>query len=107
MRHGMCHAVAKLRGGKHLADIQRLLDDPEFDHELAWACKSDENMNSERGRNLHNKLAPVMTMAGRKMAWSPGERIATSRPRTNSLDSLYMKRDRLLGGLISVSCSLM
>ena len=166
MRHGACRAIAKLRGGEHLTKIQQLLDDPDFDKTLKWACESEANMtqyffywpqmkdsprnvkiyhvtfqmnivtlmrpnivdlmrtkivtlmgtnivtfiwtlfyasclkcglavwwcpfwgyepvneilchmNSARGRKLRNQLVPLMTMTGKRLSWSPGERAAS------------------------------
>ena len=84
MRHGACRAIGKLRGGEHLEKIQRLLDDPDFDRTLKWACESEANMKSERGRKLRNQLVPLMTMTGKKLPWSPGERAASRAHITHS-----------------------
>ena len=74
MRHAAVREMSKLRGGEHLAKIRELIEDPGFDEELKWACRSVENMNSERGKKLRNQLSQVMTKTGNNMAWSPGER---------------------------------
>lgn len=39
MRHAAVRDTVKLRGGEHLAQIQRLLEDPDFDNTIEWACK--------------------------------------------------------------------